>query len=58
MFKAEGNDGLILDIGDGWCTPSHVTERTSVGRDFCGGETLGLMFCGLGKFVKDIVVFS
>jgi hypothetical protein len=33
-------------------------EGASVGCDFCSGETLVWMFCGLGNTVKDYVVIS
>jgi hypothetical protein len=26
MFRAEGKDGVILTLGDGWCNPNHGTR--------------------------------
>jgi hypothetical protein len=42
-------DGVILTLAQ---------EKTSVECDFRSGETLVLMFCGLGKAVKNYVVIS
>jgi hypothetical protein len=33
-------------------------EGASIGCDFCSGENLVWMFCGLGNVVKDYVVIS
>jgi hypothetical protein len=30
MFRAEGKDGVILTLGDGWCNPNLDTRG-----DFC-----------------------
>jgi hypothetical protein len=33
-------------------------EGASVGCDFCSGETLVRMFCGLGNTIKKFELFS
>jgi hypothetical protein len=48
MFGAEGKDGVIPTLGDGWCNPNLGTS----------GETSVWMFCRLGKYVKNYVVIS
>jgi hypothetical protein len=58
MFGAEGKDGVILTLGDGWCNPNLGTRGGFVGCDFRSGETSVWMFCGLGKSVKNYVVIS
>jgi hypothetical protein len=58
MFRAEGKDGVIPTLGDGWCNPNHGTRGAFVGCAFRSGETSVLMFCGMGKAVKNYAVIS
>jgi hypothetical protein len=58
MFGAEGKDGVIPTLGDGWCNPNLGTRGASVGCDFHSTETSVWMFCRLGKAVKNYMVIS
>jgi hypothetical protein len=58
MFGAEGMDGVIPTLGDGDVILTLAQEGASVGCDFHSGETLVLIFCGLGKAVKNYVMIS
>jgi hypothetical protein len=58
MFGAEGKDGVIPTLGDGWYNPNLGTRGAFVGCDFHSGETSVWMFCGLRKSVKNYVVIS
>jgi hypothetical protein len=47
MLGAEGKDGVIPTLGDGWCNPNLGTREASVGCDFHSGEASVWMFCEL-----------
>jgi hypothetical protein len=40
MFEVEGNDGVILTLGDGWCNPNIGTIGASVG--WCNPQCLNV----------------
>jgi hypothetical protein len=57
MFRTEGKDGVIQNIGDGQCTPHHGTKG-GLNSVICSGKTLVWIFCGLENVMEDYVVIS